>query len=67
MDDGIKTLDLHLRATCRVCSADYFDTIYFRTSCYCVYRQSDPSKIIYYLCSSKPIEMKVGLLFSSMC
>ena len=63
MDDGIKTLDLHLHATCRVRSAAYFDSIYFRPSCYCVYRQSHYSKIIYYLCSSKPIEVKVGLLF----
>ena len=63
MDDGIKTLDLHLRAIYRVRSAAYFDSVYFRPSCYCVYRQSHPSKIIYCLCSSKPIEVKVGLLF----
>ena len=63
MDDGIITLDLHSRATCRVRSTAYFDSIYFRPSYYCVYRQSHPSKIIYYLCSSKPIEVKVGLLF----
>ena len=63
MDDGIITLDLHIRATCRVRSAAYFGSIYFRPSCYCVYRQSHPSKITYYLCSSKPIEVKVGLLF----
>ena len=37
-------------------------SIYFWPSCYCVYRQSHPSKIIYFLCSSKPIEVKVGLL-----
>ena len=61
MDDGIKTLDLYLRATCRVRSAAYFDSIYFRPSCYCVYRQSHPSKIICYLCSSKSIEVRVGL------
>ena len=63
MADGIKTLDLHLRATCRVRSAAYFDGMYFRPSYHCVYRQSHPFKIIYYLCSSKPIEVKVGLLF----
>ena len=63
MDGGIKTLDLHLRATCRERSATQFDSIHFRPSYYCVYRQSHPSKIIYYLCSSKPIEVKVGLLF----
>ena len=63
VDDGIKTLDLHLRATCRVHSAAYFDSIYFRPSRYCVCRQSHPSKIIYCLCSSKSIEVKVGLLF----
>ena len=63
MDDGIKTLDLHLRATCRLRSAAYFDSVYFRPPCYCAYRQSHLSKIIYYLCSSKPIEVKVGLLF----
>ena len=62
MDDGIKTLDLYLRATCRVRSAAYFDSIYVRPSCYCVYRRYHPSKIIYYLCSSKPIEVRVRLL-----
>ena len=31
MDDGVKTLDQHLRATCRVRSAAYFDNIYFRS------------------------------------
>ena len=62
MDDGIKTLDLYLRATCRVRSAAYFDSIYFRPSYYCVHRRYHPSKIIYYLCSSKPIEVRVGLL-----
>ena len=66
MDDGIKALDLHLRATCRVRSAAYFYSIYFMPSCYCVYRQSHPSKIIYYLCSSKPVEVKVGLLFEDV-
>ena len=63
MDDGIKTLDLHSCATCMVRSVAHFDSIYFRPSFYCVYRQSHPSKIIYYLCSSKPIEMEVGLMF----
>ena len=61
MDDGIKTLDLHLRATYRVRSAAYFDRIYFRYYII-VYTESLPSKIIYYLCSSKPIEVRVGLL-----
>ena len=64
MDDGIKRLDLHFCATCMVRSVAHFDSIYFRSSFYCVYRQSHPSKIIYYLClSSKTIEAKVGLLF----
>ena len=63
MDDGIKALALHLCATCMVRSAAHFDSIYFRPSYYCVYRQSHPYKIMYYLCSSKPIEVKVGLLF----
>ena len=63
MDDGIKTLDLHFCATCMVRSVAHFDGIYFRPSFYCVYRQSHPSKIICYLCLSKPIEVKVGLLF----
>ena len=63
MDDGIKTLGLHLCATCMVRSVAHFDSIYFRLSYYCVYRQSYPFKIIYCLCSSKPIEVKVGLLF----
>ena len=63
MDDGVIALDLHLCATCRVCSAAHFDIIYVRPLYYCVYRQSHLFKIIYYLCSSKPIEIKVGLLF----
>ena len=63
MDDGIITLDLHLCATCRVRSAAHFDSIHLRPPYYCVYRQSHLSKIIYSLCSSKPIEVKVGLLF----
>ena len=63
VDYGIITLDLHLCATCRVHSAAHFDSIYFRPSYCCVYRQSYPSKIIYSLCSSKSIEGKVGLLF----
>ena len=63
MDDGTKTLGLHLCATCRVRSAANFDSIYFRPSYYCICRQSNPFKIIYYLCFSKPSEVKVGLLF----
>ena len=63
MDDGIKTLDLHLCATCLVRSVVHFDIIYFRSSFCCVYRQSHTSKIIYYLCSSRPIAVKVGFSF----
>ena len=63
VDDRIITLDLHLRATCRVRSAVYFDSIHFRPSYFCVYRQSHPSKITYCLCLSKPYEVKVGLFF----
>ena len=63
MDDGIKTLGLHLCATCMVRSVAHFDSIYFRPSYYCVYRRSHPSKIIHYLCSSKLIEVKMWLLF----
>ena len=63
VDDEIITLDLHLRATCRVRSAVYFDSIYFRPSYVGVYRQSYSSKITYCLCSSKPIEVKEGLFF----
>ena len=63
MDDVIKTLDLHLRATCGERSAVNFDSIYLRLSYYCVYRQSHPYKMIYNLCLSKPIEVKVELLF----
>ena len=63
VDDGIKTLYLHLCATCLVRSVAHFDGIYFISSFYCVYRQSHTFKIIYYLCSSKPIAVKVGLLF----
>ena len=63
VDDGIKTLGLHLCATHMVRSVAHIDSIYFSPSHYCVYRQSNPSKIIYYLCSSKLIEVKVGLLF----
>ena len=63
MDDGIKTLGLHLCATCMVRSVAHSDRICFRPSYYFVYQQSHTSKIIYCLCSSKPIEVKVGLLF----
>ena len=63
MDDGIITLDLHLCATSKVRSTSHFDSIYLRPSYYCVYRQSHPFKIVYCLCSSKPIGVKVGLLF----
>ena len=63
MDDGIITLGLHLCVTCRVRSAAHFGSIYFKPSYYCVYRQSHSFKIIYSLCSSKPIEVKVDLLF----
>ena len=63
VDDGIKTLGLHLCTTCMVRSVAHFDSIYVRPSYYCVYRQSHSSKITYYLCPSKPIEVKVGLLF----
>ena len=58
MDDGIKTLGLHLCATCRERSSAHFDNIYFRPSYYYVYKQSHLYKIIYYT----PIEVKVGLL-----
>ena len=54
-DDGIKTLGLHLRATCRDRSAAPFDSIYFRPSYYDVYRQSHPYKMIYYLCLVNPL------------
>ena len=63
VDDGIKTLNLQLRATCTERSAAHFGSIYFRPSYCCVYRQSNLYKIIYYLCLSKPVEVKVGLLF----
>ena len=63
VDDGIKVLGLHLCATCIIRSVAHSDSIYFTPSYYCVYRQSQPSKITYYLCSSKPIEVKMRLLF----
>ena len=63
MDDGIKILGLHLCAACMVRSVANVDSIYFRPSFYCGYRQFHPFKIKYYLCSSNPIEVKVGLLF----
>ena len=63
VDDGIKTPGLHLCATCMVRSVAHFGSICSGPSYYCVYRQSHPSKLIYYLCSSKPIGVKVGLLF----
>ena len=62
MDDGIKTLDLHLRATCRVRSAAYFDSIYLGLILLCIPTVSSFQDNIYYLCSSKPIEVRVGLL-----
>ena len=63
VDDGIKTLGLHLYAICMVRSVAHSDIIYFRPSYYCVYQQSHSSNIIYSLCSSKPTEVKGGLLF----
>ena len=38
VDDGIKTLGLHLCATCRERSAAHFYSIYCRPSYYFVYR-----------------------------
>ena len=43
-----------------------FDSICFWPSYYCVYRQSHPYKIMYNLCLSGPIEVKVGLLFENV-
>ena len=62
MDDGIKTLDLHLRATYRVRSAAYFIAFILGIILLCIPTVSSFKKIIYYLCSSKPIEVRVGLL-----
>ena len=50
VDDGIKPLGLHLRATCRGVVLLIFGSICFRPSYYYVYRQSHPYKIMYYLC-----------------
>ena len=47
VDDGIKTLGLHVYATCRELSAAHFDSFYFRPSYYYVYRQSHLYKIMY--------------------
>ena len=47
VDDGIKTLDLHLCVTCRELSAANFDSIYLGASYYYVYRQSNLYKIMY--------------------
>ena len=66
VDDGIKTLAIYLRATCRVRSTAHFDSIYFRPLYYYVFQQFHPYKIIYYLCLSEPIEVKVGLLFENV-
>ena len=55
MNDGIKTLGLHLCATCRELSAAHFDSIYFGSSHYYVHGQSHPSKIIGYSCLVNPL------------
>ena len=55
VDDGTKTLGLHLCGTCRERRAPHFDRIYFKPSDYYVYRQSHPYKIIYYLCLVNPL------------
>ena len=47
VDDGIKTLGLHLCATCRKLRAANFDSISFKPSYYYVYRQSHIYKIMY--------------------
>ena len=58
-----KTLGLHLRAACRGVVLLIFGSIYFRSYVVVYTDQSHPSNIIiYYLYSSKPIAMKVGLL-----
>ena len=62
MGDGVKTLGLHLRATCRGVVLLIFGSIYLR-SYIIVYTDSLilPRKYFYW-CSSKPIEVRVGLL-----
>ena len=60
--DGVKTLGLHLRATCRSIVLLIFGSIYCR-SYIIVYTDSLIfPRYYYYLCSSKPIELGVGLL-----
>ena len=54
VDDGIKTLGLHLHATCRGVVLLVFGSICFRPSYYYVYWQSHPYNIIYYLCLLNP-------------
>ena len=58
----VKTLGLHLRATCTGVVLLIFESIYLR-SYISVYTDSlILPRQYYYLCSSKPIEVRVGLL-----
>ena len=60
MDDGVKTLDLHLCATCRERSASHFDSIYIlgiTTYTGSLISQDNMLDVF-----SDPIEVKVGLL-----
>ena len=62
MDDGIKTLGLHLCATCRELSAAHFDSICFKSFYYYVYRLSHLLQDNVLGVISDPIEVKVGFL-----
>ena len=60
--DGIKNTRPAFTCNLQGRSAAHFRKHLFSVLYYCVYRQSHPSKIIYYLCSSKSIAVKAGLL-----
>ena len=66
MSDGVKTLGLHLRATCMGVMLLVFGSVYFR-SYIILYTDSLilPRKY-YYLCSSKPVVVRVGLCAERM-
>ena len=55
VDDGIKTLGLHLRATCRGRSAAHFWKHVLDLHILCISRQSHPYKIMYSLCLLNPL------------
>ena len=66
MGDGVKTLGLDLRATCRGVVLLIFGSIYLK---YYITVYTDSlilPREYYYLCSSEPVEVRVGLCAERM-